>query len=333
MLEGHQTAADEKRIVKMLFFCAALLLITMITGFIISGEAEEGMKYQTEENPEESRMYYPYKIVSHSAVIYLAQEDIDLLGEEAYYAGLNMLLEHMENDFSEAREILKDYLKDEIPPVRISTCFSDNSGTAQTWDAYYYNPNVGIRLYKGWDQAATSLLHEYIHYLTLDNFRYRIKGGFWKESIAEYISMLVCSNDMARAVNYGLSDYSAFLKSYGFLDEEGKIDIRKFSYGISALWDADLYLGVKYTPVGGRTMTMTKRTQEHPSMDMLTYKQAACFLEYLVNRFGEERVFTHMTYDNTNFRGLYGQTFEELCNEWKQENLKRCAELGLNLDP
>ena len=74
-----------------------------------------------------------------------------------------MLLEHMENDFSEAREILKDYLKDEIPPVRISTCFSDNSGTAQTWDAYYYNPNVGIRLYKGWDQAATSLLHEYIY--------------------------------------------------------------------------------------------------------------------------------------------------------------------------
>ena len=54
MLEGHQTAADEKRIVKILFFCAALLLITMITGFIISGEAEEGMKYQIEENPEES---------------------------------------------------------------------------------------------------------------------------------------------------------------------------------------------------------------------------------------------------------------------------------------
>ena len=51
MLEGHHTAADEKRIVKMLFFCAALLLITMITGFIISGEAEEGMKYQDRRKP------------------------------------------------------------------------------------------------------------------------------------------------------------------------------------------------------------------------------------------------------------------------------------------
>ena len=90
------------------FLCAALLFIVMLAGLIVPGAADECVKYQIEENQETNRMYYPYKIVSDSAVLYLAQEDIDLMGEK-YYAGLNMLLEHMENNFAEAREALDGY--------------------------------------------------------------------------------------------------------------------------------------------------------------------------------------------------------------------------------
>ena len=32
------------------------------------------------------------------------------------------------------------------------------------------------------------------------------------------------------------------------------------------------------------------------------------------------------------FRALYGKNFKDLYNEWKQENLKKCAEMNLNLD-
>ena len=318
---------------KRISLCVALLMTLVLACHAVPGFAENDFRDQIEENTEENRVFYPYKVVTGSAVLYLAQEDIELLGEEAYFAGLNRILEYLEDDFAEAREILKDWLKDDIPPVRISTCFANQSGRAQAYAAYYYNPNVGIRLFGGWTQTGTSLLHEYVHYLTLDNFRYSVKGGFWVEGIAQYISMLACTNRMNRAFNNGVSDEDIpFLMAYGLTDEDGKVDIRKYTYWDAALWDLPLFHGIKYTPVSGRTMTMTQRTQEHPTMNMLTYSQAACFIEFLVQRFGEDQVFTHMACDNSTFRGVYGRTFESLCLEWKQENLARCAELGLNLE-
>ena len=66
-------------------------------------------------------------------------------------------------------------------------------------------------------------------------------------------------------------------------------------------------------------------------MDLLTYGQAACFLDYLVRHYGMEKVFTHMTYDEKRFRGLYGKTFEELCLDSKKEARVLYTLLGYTL--
>ena len=313
---------------------AALALVLVLLTGLIAGAAAESRTYTVEDNPEVSRMIYPYRVVSESAVLYLSGEDIDLLGEETYYAGMYRLLENMEEDFAEAREVLKDYLKEEIPPIDIHTYFAETEKSSQGTGAYYDSLRREIKLLGDWEQASFSLLHEYVHYLTWDCFRYPMSWGFWSEGIAEYISRMVCTNRMARTENYGVDDENMeWYAAHGYADEEGKLDFRKLCYGSAAVWDRPEYIGEKFLSVDGRTIIMTARLQQHPAMDKMTYKQACCFMEYLVERFGEEYVFTHMNYDTQRFRGLYGKTFEDLCNEWKPVNKEKCEELGIILEP
>ena len=54
-----------------------------------------------ENNPEKNQQRYPYRVVTDSAVLYLSRDDIELLGEEKFYAGLELLLAGMEKDFAE----------------------------------------------------------------------------------------------------------------------------------------------------------------------------------------------------------------------------------------
>ena len=61
----------------------------------------------------------------------------------------------------------------------------------------------------------------------------------------------------------------------------------------------------------------------------ITYEEAGCFTEFLVERFGKDLVFTHLNVDGKGFQKTYGKSFEELFTEWKQENAKLCEEWGV----
>ncbi|MGX8688009.1 MAG: hypothetical protein ACSW8K_09465, partial [bacterium] len=79
--------------------------------------------YAVEENGRDNKAVYPYVVHTESSTWYLAKDDIDLLGEEEYYAGLRDILEGMEADFADARDALEGYIQEEIPPVDIYTDF------------------------------------------------------------------------------------------------------------------------------------------------------------------------------------------------------------------
>ena len=326
----HNIMKKDSQKMKLALHLMAFLLVILLLASSVSGSIWEERTYMVEKNPEKNQLRYPYRVVTDSAVLYLSRDDIDLLGEEKFYAGLELLLASMEKDFAEVRAVLKDYLKDEVPSIPIYTDFTGRAEEAELTDAFYYDPDLGIRLFKGWNDAGYSLLHEYVHFLTDACVTFGINRGFWAEGIAEYLSKLVCSNNMARSFNYAMSDeFAAGLIAHGAADDEGKIDIRKVYYGAAAAQTTPITVGEKYFAVCNSWMTMTERQQEHPTMMSVTYHQSACFVEYLVKRFGLDYVLTHMGGTAKEFKEAYGQAFEELFGEWKAENMKKCEEMQL----
>ena len=315
-------------------FKAAFLTFLILAWCALSGAAEAGRVYSVEENPVTSLTTYPYRVVSDSFELYLSQEDLDALDQDTYFEEMNRFLENLEEDLTEAREFLKDYLKEEVPPVRIFTYFTTSSSV---YAGLYEPMSHDIMLYGSWGTAARCTLHEYVHYLTLECSKYRPINGFWWEGLAEYVSMLVCENKTARSFNYDFNydllddDSVAYYAARGYLEEDGKFNVRKYHYGNAAVLDMPYNRDQKYHPVSCAEKTMTEMVQQNPTMDTLSYSQAACFVEYLVDRFGKDKVIRHMV-PATQFRALYGKNFKDLYNEWRQENLKKCAEMNLNLD-
>jgi hypothetical protein len=106
------------------------LLLFMLSG---CGQREDSLSvgYLIEENQQENKATYPYVVHTESSTWYLAKDDIALLGEEDYYAGLTEILEDMEQDFADARAALAGYLQEEIPPVDIFTDFCGKAGISE----------------------------------------------------------------------------------------------------------------------------------------------------------------------------------------------------------
>ena len=312
--------------------CGIVFVLALVLALCCaSGALGEGQKYQIEENTGDTRVSYPYKVVTESAVLYLAKADIELLGEEAFYDGMYKLLENMDQDFADAREVMKDYLNGEVVPIPIYTTFTGKSedATDGVGAEYYGNPKC-IRLYKGWDTAEYALLHEYAHYLTCSCATFEMTTQAWRECIAEYISKIACRNNMARSHNYGLVEQEKeVFAANGWVDEEGYPDFRVFYHGLAWMMEQPVNIGMPYVAVCNSVMTMTETQQEHPMISSITYEEAGCFTEFLVERFGKDLVFTHLNVDGKGFQKTYGKNFEELFTEWKQENAKLCEEWGV----
>ena len=292
----------------------------------------EGQKYQIEENTGDTRASYPYKVVTESAVLYLAKADIELLGEETFYEGMYKLLENMDQDFADAREVMKGFLKEEVAPIPIYTTFAGKSETVTDGAGaeYFGKEKRIIRLYTGWDAAERGLLHEYAHYLTYSCATFEIPTTAWGECIAEYISEIACRNNMARSDNYGMAEeIKEIFAANGWVDEEGYPDFRVYYHGWAWLMEQPFNIGEHYMAVCNSVMTMTETQQEHPMINSITYKEAGCFTDFLVERFGKDLVFTHLNVDGKGFQEAYGKSFEELFTEWKQENTKLCEEWGI----
>lgn len=135
---------------------ASLVLVLMLVWCAFPHTAEAGRTYTVEETPVEVLKTYPYRVVSDSFVLYLSQEDIDSQDRDAYFDGMNRFLENLEEDLSEAREYLKDYLTDDVQPIEIYTYFTKQSPRGA---GIYISTANKIMLYMGWERAAESVLH------------------------------------------------------------------------------------------------------------------------------------------------------------------------------
>ena len=153
---------------KKIRVCLAVILAAAccLSVTAVYGEAELTYGVALETNREYKSELYPYVVHGETASWFLALADIEEYGLEAMCEGLARTMENMEADLADAREVLADYLIDDVPVVRICTDFCDHAAMAQEAAAYYNGARNIIKLFHSWDLGQESLLHEYVHYLT-----------------------------------------------------------------------------------------------------------------------------------------------------------------------
>ena len=287
--------------------------------------------YTIENNQRDNKATYPYVLRTDSSTWYLSGEDISLLGEEDYYAGLAEILNDLEQDFSDARDALTGYIQEEIPPVDIYTDFSGTAGISEVAGAYYNERSNFIKLFSGWDMAKESLLHEYVHYLTMHCSEAPPSEGFWAEGIAEYISKIVCKNRMLRSINMGIPEETAlFYKEHGAWDEKEEcIDPKLFYIGTAQVIAQGQLVGKEYFSVSDVTITRTPQIQQNPSADKVSHIEAACIIAYLADTYSKEWVFTNWNTKTAEMDVTIGESFEEIYKNWVIWNTELYEKSGL----
>ena len=309
---------------------ALLLALTMCAGLPVGCTKKDDTKKIAGYALEPGEGIYSYVIHTPHATWHLAAADIELLGEDAFFEGLERILENQEADFSDAIAALDGYLND-VPVIDIYTDFSGRTERAKlgTYGAYCLFHVPCIEIYKP-DVAFESLLHEYAHYLTHCCMPYAIDGNFWSEAIAEYVSKFVCKNRMLHATftEEGRNELAA----RGFADPDGNPDIGKIYRATAAAYRDGSMIGQTYSAVSQAPVKMTERMVEHPTLTLLSYHEAACFFDWLTARYGKELVFANMSIGQGDFGAVFGEDFETLFFEWAEDNRAYCEENGLKLN-
>ncbi len=308
----------------------ALLLAFLLLSLAFTGCAEQA-GYPIEENTGRDRDSYPYTVRTPYAVWHLSKADTGLLGEEEYYEGLYAILDTAEADFADARAALAGFIPDEIPPIDIYTDFCNKAEASKTADAFYRELGNYIKLFRGWKTARAVLLHEYVHYLTMHCAENPARSGFWAEGIADYISVYVCKNRLARSVNLGL-DVSALppaMLEQTWDEEDGCLDPRLVYLGYAALAIRGLGVGTNYFAVKNEWITRTAEIREDPKPGDLFFYEAAGITAYLAETYGRETVFGNWDTDPDRMETVYGKTFPELYRDWAVWNEAQCALSGI----
>ena len=286
-----------------------------------------------EENTGFDREKYPYVVHTPSAAWHLSADDIAQLGEKAYYDGLYAILEKQEQDFADAREALKGYLPDEVPAIDIYTDFSGNAAASENYGAYYHKVSNLIKIFSGWDMANGTLLHEYVHYLTLHCLEAPVTEGLYAEGIAEYVANIACRNRMKRSINTAgtLSEEDvAFVKGHGAWDEtENCADLQKYYFGYAGFTAQGGLLGSRYFSVSDIMEVRTEQIQKNPSVRHVSHFEAACILAYLFDTHPKDEVMKNISTDPDDFETVWGSSFADVYAAWTEWNTEKCAELGV----
>lgn len=307
---------------------AALILALILCAGLFTGCAK-GRKvgpYRVEKNDIRNTEIYPYIVRTPHATWFLAQADIDLLGEETFYRELGEVLTEQEADFADAIDALRDYLTGDIPCIDIWTDFAGRTGNGKSdyFGAYCIWDMDLIYVYHDFQHAREGLLHEYVHYLTHKCCTFKLKTDFWSECIAEYISQFVCYNRLSHSTL--TEEDREMYRQYGLTDANGEPDKRKVYYAWAAQARSGELIGMPYLAVNQTGMTLTEAQVRNPEIGALTYFEACCFFDWLVEHYGREFVYSHMAIGPERFEEVFGKDFNTLFSEWTADNDAWCAE-------
>ncbi len=308
---------------------AILLSVLLLTASCI-GCAEQ-WEYRREESTGWDKDSYPYLVRTPSATWHLSKADMELLGEEAYCERLFSALADMEADFADARGVLKGYIPEDIPPVDIYTDFCNKAEASKKADAFYRSLGNYIKLFKGWDTACASLLHEYVHYLTIHCAETPVQFSFWQEGIADYISLYACKNRLSRSANMGLdlSIQPPEMLEMAWDKTENCLNPRLVWLGYALICIRGYAVGQSYFAVKNEMVERTEELQNNPVSEDLTFYEASGMVAYLAETYGTDTVFRNWNLDPDHMETVYGKPFLALYRDWTVWNEEQCSQSGI----
>ena len=321
-----------KRVVSLLL--AALLLLSL-GACGQKAAADDAVRivgrYKVVPNDNERKDTYPYVLRTENSAWYLAAADIDLMGEEAFYKGLEDILSYAEADMTDARKALTGRIWEDVPPVEIRTDFCGKAEISQDAGAYYNGLANMIKLFHSWDMAKFSLLHEYVHYLTIHCAEKKTMHYFYIETVAEYVSKFVCENRMIRSIDFSNSDQPELNALAEIWDDFDQVKYRNACLSESDAFARGLYDERPFSCVG-QYVTVRKADKRLPDhLYELSYAEADSMALYLIETGGEEKYLDHWDIlDEEELAGLYGCTVAELMTAWAAWNAEQCEKMGLN---
>lgn len=295
-----------------------------------------GTDYSVEANTGNKPETFPYTVKTESSVWYIAADDLDNFGADAMFEGLARLLRYQESDFAEARNVLQGYIFEEIPSINIYTDLSGNAQVSGIASAYYNNLHNTIKIFHDWDSACSSLLHEYVHYLTIKCSDNPIVLAAFSEGIAQYVSLSLCRNDMARSVNYGMPAQNlTVLRDRGVSFADGVPDMAEIAFGNAFIYSANLNLNSSYVNVCATEMNRKDYfAPDCPELNDLSYDEAYSIMLYIAAIYGRDTLFSGMSCSEDSFPTAFGLSYPELYTAWKYWNLTECLRHGLDIpDP
>ena len=316
----------------------ALLLVLSMTAalsIVSTCAAEQPDQYSVEENTAENKATYPYIVCTESAVWYLAKDDIDLMGEDAFYEGLREILQYQDEDFTDARAALAGFIQEEPEPIEIRTDFCGKAGISEVElvGAYYNARSNYIKVFGNWEVAKATLLHEYVHYLTLHCTDTPVTHGLFAEGIAEYISAIVCKGRMRRDFSRSLDEeVKNYFRMRGTWDmEEDCLNLRLYVSDVAGGYAHGKALGTEYLNTLDEPAVWTSEIQQNPTAENICHEEAASILDYLVETYSRETVFSRLDMDPAEMEQVYGKAFADIFEHWMAWNSKQFNESGVIL--
>ena len=290
--------------------------------------ANDGAKAGTEA--------YPYMVKTEQSVWYLAEADMELQGEDAFFEGLAEVLQYFDEDVADAQKALAGRIPAEIPPVEIRTDFCGQAGVSESAGAYYNGMANFIKLFHSWEVVRYALLHEYVHYLTIHCAEKKVLSGFYAEAVAEYVSRILCKNRMMRSMDpselYDPEMLDA-MHAWGVWDEEiGGPDYRKSVLCESDAFARGLYDGQQYQSVGQRTLLRMGDRPIPYHVYELSYAEGESLAFYLMETYGEDKFLDNWDTAPDKIAELYDLTEEELLTAWSAWNAEQCEQLGIRME-
>lgn len=316
---------------------AFLLILSMLTAlfFFNSCAAEQAGRYSMEENTAENKTTYPYIVRTESAVWYLAKDDIALMGEDAFFEGLREILQYQDADFADARAALAGFIHEETEPIEIRTDFCGKAGISKVEivGACYNRRANFIKLFGSWEIAKATLLHEYVHYLTIHCTDTPVTHGLFAEGIAEYISAIVCKGRMRRDFSKSWSEEEKnYFRMRGTWNmEEDCMNPRLYVPDIAGGFAHGIALGTEYLNTLDEPAVWTPEIQQNPTPENICHEEAASILDYLVETYSRETVFSHLDMDPAEMEQVYGEAFTDIFEHWMAWNSKQFNESGVIL--
>lgn len=297
----------------------------------VTEEYSECGKLLFEYNDVRETADYPYVIKEESANWYFSPADIKNEGYCTFVEEYLKVAPVAEIDFAEAREVLKDYILKDVPPVDIFTFFYKVDEV--TMGAVYSHVEERVCIYTDWRSGLKySLLHEYIHYLTVGENKLFEKAIGLVEGVTDEIATFECENHLKKMYyqelmsdeEYGEENH-IFAKEIGALiPDTNELDVEVYYYYLAKFYyELEPHTG-EYKAI---MWDMTSKP-EKTTLGSLSYQEAGSMSKYLVEQYGLDATLKHCK-NVAELEELTGKSFLELYETWALWNEERYQELRI----